>query len=243
LLRLGDLLQYDVEEPVRNEALLLAAGVADCASVCKVWLFCEVRGFVVQTALGEGGPDGRQFDGPRSLITAPDLVETQCVTGRLGLSESRFGTVHLRGGQAVLRPTPVTAGESTTLLDAVLQCLVTETAEAKADHDFIPMQVLHFLCQWVTEAPTVVQALRLTTTTASGNSGCGGDETTIADTTPRRSNNNSSHIQGALRASPYRKNSSRCCPTCRCRRCRRMGTHRSNRSPTQLALSNRNRSS
>ena len=65
--RLGDLLKGDddadheaaiVEPVVRNEALLLAAVLAEWASVAKVWMFSEVGDVVVQTAVAEGGLTG-----------------------------------------------------------------------------------------------------------------------------------------------------------------------------------------
>jgi len=63
--RLGDLLKGDdagdemaIEPVVRNEALLLAAVLAEWASVAKVWMFSEVGDVVVQTAVAEGGLTG-----------------------------------------------------------------------------------------------------------------------------------------------------------------------------------------
>ena len=47
--------------------------------------------------------------------------------------------------------------ESHSLLDAVLDCLLTETNETS--DDFIPLHLLRFLGQWVMEAPMVTQAL------------------------------------------------------------------------------------
>lgn len=53
--RLGDLLQIDTEEIIRNEALLLAQVIAEWPSCAKIWMFAEVADQVTIMAVEEGG--------------------------------------------------------------------------------------------------------------------------------------------------------------------------------------------
>ena len=56
--RLGDLLQVNQEEIIRNEALLLAPVIAEWPSCAKIWMFSGVADQVMLLAVEEGGLTG-----------------------------------------------------------------------------------------------------------------------------------------------------------------------------------------
>lgn len=129
--RLGDLLNFQVAEQVRNEAVILAACIAEWAAVAKVWMFSEVGDVVIQTALQEGGLTG----GNMTVLDCLKLLQTMLkhdsaladlVFQSPVLAPNLARLLDLRGGQAFLRPSAVP-----TVVDDDLDDLLAAEADQK----------------------------------------------------------------------------------------------------------------
>jgi Uso1 / p115 like vesicle tethering protein, head region len=113
---------------------------------------------------------------PKLVSTALESLKSRDETQTVTASSTILRKVSLSGSlgalgilltdeprrSILLRVTTSTSGSSDettvpSLVDAILTCLQNETITSK--DDFIPLQLLRFLGQWIMEAPMVVQAV------------------------------------------------------------------------------------
>ena len=112
--RLGDLLQVQTDEQVRNQALLLAATLAEWPSVAQVWIFSNLAEGLMELATN-GEEDGGLTNGPvltqdccailHNLVThANPLMTAELLLGSASFGQNMTALLDLRLGQQFVHP-------------------------------------------------------------------------------------------------------------------------------------------